>query len=31
VVQWFCEKRLTMETDNAVLDGQVLPKQGATI
>jgi phosphoribosylglycinamide formyltransferase-1 len=31
VVQWFCEQRLRMEIDNAVLDGQILPKQGATI
>lgn len=31
VVQWFCEQRLTMDTDNAVLDGQILPQQGATL
>lgn len=31
VVQWFCEQRLTMDKDNAVLDGKVLPKQGANL
>ena len=31
VVQWFCEQRLTMDNDNAVLDGQLLPKHGAKI
>ena len=31
VVQWFCEQRLTMYNDNAVLDGQLLPKHGARI
>jgi phosphoribosylglycinamide formyltransferase-1 len=29
VVQWFCEQRLLMEADYAVLDGEKLPQQGA--
>jgi len=28
VVKWFSEKRLTMQSDNAVLDGNVLPISG---
>jgi len=28
VVKWFAEKRLTMQSDNAVLDGNVLPISG---
>ncbi|WP_286267117.1 phosphoribosylglycinamide formyltransferase [Thalassotalea atypica] len=28
VVKWFCEQRLTMQQDNAVLDKQVLPTSG---
>jgi phosphoribosylglycinamide formyltransferase-1 len=28
VVKWFIEKRLSMQGDNAVLDGNILPSSG---